>query len=101
MFLVSLQNMYFRKQNKFYSKYHKVDYNERLNSIFKVIHRDRSYLNPAKNDGPVFEVDSSSHRVDDRLRLLEDLLQHERVERTFHDLLDLHLQRRDFSERGK
>ena len=37
------------------------------------------------------KVDPSSHRVDDGLRLLEDLLLHERGEVALHDLLDLHL----------
>ena len=38
------------------------------------------------------KVDPSSHRVDDGLRLLEDLLLHERGEVALHDLLDLHLE---------
>ena len=38
------------------------------------------------------KVDPSSHRVDDRLRLLEDLLLHEGGEVALHDLLDLHLE---------
>ena len=43
------------------------------------------------------KVDPSSHRVDDRLRLLEDLLLHERGEVALHDLLDLHLKSRYLS----
>ena len=38
------------------------------------------------------KVDPSSHRVDDGLRLLEDLLLHEGGEVALHDLLDLHLE---------
>ena len=38
------------------------------------------------------KVDPSSHRVDDGLRLLEDLLLHERGEVALHDLLDLHFE---------
>lgn len=43
------------------------------------------------------EVDTSTHGVDDGFRLLVDLLLHEMVERTLHDLCQLHLQRLDRS----
>ena len=58
------------------------------------------YLDSAEPDRHVVEVDPSSHGVEDRLRLLEDLLQHERVERALHDLLNLHLEGRDLTEIG-
>ena len=58
------------------------------------------YLDSTEPDRHVVEVDPSSHGVEDRLRLLEDLLQHERVERALHDLLNLHLEGRDLTEIG-
>ena len=39
-----------------------------------------------------FKVDPAPHGVDHGLRLLEDLLLHERVEVALHDLHDLHFQ---------
>ena len=44
-----------------------------------------------------FKVDSASHSVDNRLRLLEYLLLHEGGEVALHDLLHLHLERGDLS----
>ena len=37
------------------------------------------------------KVESSSHGVDNRLRLFKDLLLHERIEVALHDLLNPHL----------
>lgn len=56
------------------------------------------YLDSTEPDSHVVEVDPAPHGVDDRLWLLEDLLQHERVKRPLHDLLDLHLEGRDLAE---
>lgn len=53
-----------------------------------------------KLDGLSLEVDSTSHCVDDRLGLLEDLLLHEVVELTLHDLVELHLKSLDRSSSG-
>ena len=39
-----------------------------------------------------FKVESSSHGVDNRLRLFKDLLLHERIEVALHDLLNPHLE---------
>ena len=44
------------------------------------------------------KVDRSSHGVDNRLRLLKDLLLHERAEVALHDLLDLHLKGDDLEQ---
>ena len=44
------------------------------------------------------KVDPSSHGVDNRLRLLKDLLLHERAEVALHDLLNLHLKDDDLEQ---
>ena len=48
----------------------------------------------AEGDFLVRVVDAAAHRVDNGLGLLEDLLLHEEVEVAFHNLLQLHLERR-------
>ena len=45
-----------------------------------------------------FKVESSSHGVDNRLRLFKDLLLHERVEVALQDLLNLHLEDDDLEQ---
>ena len=49
-------------------------------------------LDSAKGHHLLLEVDSSTHRVDDRLGLLKDFLLHKGGVVALHDLLDLHLE---------
>lgn len=53
-----------------------------------------------QSDGMSVEVDSSPHRVDDRFRLLVNLLLHKVVERTLHDGGEFNLESFDGSDRG-
>ncbi|KAG9527140.1 isomerising glucosamine-fructose-6-phosphate aminotransferase, partial [Aureobasidium melanogenum] len=50
-----------------------------------------SHARTTQSNGLVFEVEATTHSVDDRLRLLEDLLLHEVVVTALHDLLELDL----------
>ena len=54
-------------------------------------------LDPTQDDALRLKVDPAPHRVDHRLRLLADLLLHERRVAALHDLLDLHLEGDDLS----
>lgn len=45
-----------------------------------------------KGDGLVLDIETTTHGVDNRLGLLEDLLLHEVVEAALHDLLELDLE---------
>jgi hypothetical protein len=58
-------------------------------------------LQTSEGDGPAVKVDSSSHGVDNRFRLLVDLLLHKVVELTLHDLGQLNLECLDGSDGGK
>ncbi len=58
------------------------------------------HLDPAQGHRALVEVDPPAHRVDDGLRLLEDLLLHEGGELALHYLLDLHLERDDLPRDG-
>ncbi len=49
-------------------------------------------LQPTKGDRPSVEIDSSTHGVDDRLRLLIDFLLHEVVELALHNFRELDLE---------
>jgi len=57
-------------------------------------------LETSEVDGPSIEVDSSSHGVDDGFGLFVDLLLHEVVELTLHDLGEFDLEGFDGSDRG-
>ena len=62
--------------------------------------KELEYLDASEDDRLGLKVDAAAHRVDDRVRLFEDLLLHERVVVPLHDLLDLHFQRRDLAVVG-
>lgn len=53
-----------------------------------------------QSNGPVSDVETTTHGVDDGLGLLEDLLLHEVVELALHDLLELKLEGLDGSDVG-
>lgn len=53
-----------------------------------------------KGDGLVLEIQTTSHGVDNRLGLLENLLLHEVVELALHDLLELELESLDGTDIG-
>ena len=55
-------------------------------------------LNASQCNLPQLKVDPSSHGIDNRLRLLKDLLLHERAEVALHDLLNLHLEDDDLEQ---
>lgn len=55
------------------------------------------YLDTTKGNWIVLEVETSSHRVDDRLWLFKDFLLHKVLVIAFHDLLNFHLQNSDFT----
>jgi hypothetical protein len=56
-------------------------------------------LESSEGDGVGVKVDAASHRVNDRLGLLVDLLLHEVVERSLHDGRELNLERLDGANR--
>ena len=49
-------------------------------------------LETAKSDGFVGDIQTTTHGIDDRLGLLEDLLLHEVVELSLHDFLEFQLE---------
>mgnify|MGYP001584252088 CR=1 FL=1 len=72
--------------------------------------RDKDHAAAAAHDGQVrleaaerdrvrVKVDAATHRVDDRLGLLVDLLLHKVVERALHDGRELNLERLDRADR--
>lgn len=65
--------------------------------IYTTFNSENSYFNTTESDGVVLEIKTSSHCINDRFWLLENFLLHEVLVITLHNLLDLHLQNRNFS----
>lgn len=54
----------------------------------------------SQSDLVVLKIDTTTHSIDDRLRLLVNLFLHEMIKGTFHDLSKFHFQNMDRSGEG-